>query len=381
MASCMCDSAVMQQCWRIQVMDRTAQPYFFVDLKRFNQGRRTLYYDFAFANQPTVFFYKNQLSKSKWVVDAIYDVDLTIPTAVLAMVADSGGRCRLLSGGHGGYVYGSVWAVKSHAKALAYTTQNTRKPGNVQLTGPIPGAAKYAVNRAEKIDGPFIRLEPPSHAYSTWLDRTVAHRKTTTTVVRPLDIDGREHRPHAIASATQKGGRLYLVRDASTAPPKSQTPWASPGKTDDAAGQLSATKDGPRNSTTFEYDASRAAKPSKPMPQDLLPAGKRPGGATSINPQTARQHTATLHTPNKRTSTTCQRRNHQVCLRCQPRTASETTRWPHLPVRYDPLVRSKQSKPTPGQPPATPGTAKTSCCRNRRQRNTTQYGYDTQGAA
>ncbi|KAF5273552.1 hypothetical protein FQA39_LY18744 [Lamprigera yunnana] len=87
-----------------------------------------------------------------------------------------------------------------------------------------------------------------------------------------------EHRPHAIASATQKGGRLYLVRDASTAPPKSQTPWASPGKTDDAAGQLSATKDGPRNSTTFEYDASRAAKPSKPMPQDLLPAGKRPGG-------------------------------------------------------------------------------------------------------
>lgn len=66
----------------------------------------TLYYDFAFANQPGRVFYTTIYKGSKWVSTPFIDVDLEVPDSSLGnelQIRVVGADCA--HSGHGGYVY------------------------------------------------------------------------------------------------------------------------------------------------------------------------------------------------------------------------------------------------------------------------------------
>ena len=172
----------------------TSQPYFFVELKDLTKNE-TLYYDFAFANQSGRVFFTTIYKNSKWVSTPFIDVDLLVPDSSLGnelQIRVVGADCS--QSGHGGYVYVDAFgSVKIPPQgACVHDLKARSKPGNVQLTWSDTGAAKYAIYRAEKIDGPFIRVGTTESRYSTWLDRTVAATKTYYYSIRALDIDDHE---------------------------------------------------------------------------------------------------------------------------------------------------------------------------------------------
>ena len=174
--------------------DPNTQPYFFVELKDLTKNE-TLYYDFAFANQPGRVFFTTVLNGSKWVSTPFIDVDLLVPDSSLGnqlQIRVVGADCS--ASGHGGYIYVDAFgSIKIPPQgACIHDLKARSKPGNVQLTWSDTGAAKYAIYRAEKIDGPFIRVGTTESRYSTWLDRTVVATKTYYYSIRALDIDDHE---------------------------------------------------------------------------------------------------------------------------------------------------------------------------------------------
>lgn len=172
----------------------TGQPYFFVELKDLTKGE-TLYYDFAFANQPGRFFYTTIVKGSKWVSTPFIDVDLVLPDDSLGhnfQIRVVGADCA--HSGHGGYVYVDAFgSVSIPPQGACIDDLKARsKPGNVQLTWSDNGAASYAIYRAEKLEGPYVRVATTQSRFSTWLDRSVQPRKIYHYSVRSLDIDGNE---------------------------------------------------------------------------------------------------------------------------------------------------------------------------------------------
>ncbi len=170
----------------------TGQPYFFVEIKDLTKGE-TLYYDFAFANQPGRVFYTTIYNGSKWVSTPFIDVDLEVPDSSLGnelQIRVVGADCA--HSGHGGYVYVDAFGSVSIPPqgACVNDLQLRAKPGNVQLTWADTGAASYAVYRADKLEGPFVRLGTTQSRHATWLDRTVQPQKTYYYSIRALDVDG-----------------------------------------------------------------------------------------------------------------------------------------------------------------------------------------------
>lgn len=176
----------------------TNQPYFFVEIKDLTKGE-TLYYDFAFANQPGRVFYTTVYKGSKWLSTPFIDVDLEVADSSLGnelQIRVVGADCS--QGGHGGYVYVDAFGSVSIPPqgACVNDLQLRAKPSNVQLTWADTGAASYAVYRADKLEGPFVRLGTTQSRHSTWLDRTVQAQKTYYYSIRALDADG-----HALCSS------------------------------------------------------------------------------------------------------------------------------------------------------------------------------------
>ena len=172
----------------------TQQPYFFVELKDLTKGE-TLYYDFAFANQPGRVFYTTIYKSAKWVSTPFIDVDLEVPDSSLGnelQIRVVGADCS--AGAHGGYVYVDAFGSVSIPPqgACIHDLKVRSKPGNAQLTWSDTGAAGYSVYRAEKLEGPYVRIATTQSRYSTWLDRTVQPHKTYFYNVRAMDVDGHE---------------------------------------------------------------------------------------------------------------------------------------------------------------------------------------------
>ena len=170
----------------------TGQPYFFVEIKDLTKGQ-TLYYDFAFANQPGRVFYTTIYKGSKWVSTPFIDVDLEVPDSSLGnelQIRVVGADCA--HSGHGGYVYVDAFGSVSIPPqgACVNDLQLRAKPGNVQLTWADTGAASYAVYRADKLEGPYVRLGTTQSRHATWLDRTVQPQTTYYYSIRALDVDG-----------------------------------------------------------------------------------------------------------------------------------------------------------------------------------------------
>ncbi|MDR0274777.1 MAG: putative Ig domain-containing protein, partial [Burkholderiaceae bacterium] len=172
----------------------TEQPYFFVELQDLTQGE-TLYYDFAFSNQPGRLFYTTVVGGSKWMSTPFIDVDMVVPDSSLGhelQIRVVGADCSL--GAHGGYVYVDAFgSVSIPPQGACIPDLKARsKPGNVQLTWSDTGAASYAVYRADKLEGPYIRLGTTQSRYSTWLDRTVQAGHIYYYSVRTLDAEDHE---------------------------------------------------------------------------------------------------------------------------------------------------------------------------------------------
>ncbi len=195
------------------------QPYFFVELKDLTRGE-TLYYDFAFANQPGRVFYTTILGGAKWVSTPFIDVDLVVPDASLGHelhVRVVGADCS--ASGHGGYVYVDAFGAVSIPPqgACIHDLQVRSKPGNAQLTWNDTGAATYAIYRAEALEGPYLHMGTTQSRHSTWLDRTVQPWKTYYYRVHALDVDG-----HALCSSGEVATVVpahWSVGDAVNRPP------------------------------------------------------------------------------------------------------------------------------------------------------------------
>ncbi|MFC3217349.1 hypothetical protein [Comamonas sp. JC664] len=144
----------------------------------------TLYYDFAFANQPAACSTPRSTRAANGYPPLFIDVDLEVPDSSLGnelQIRVVGADCS--QGGHGGYVYVDALARSAfRRRAPASMTCNCApKPGNVQLTWADTGAASYAVYRADKLEGPFVRLGTTQSRHSTCWTARCRRKKPTTT--------------------------------------------------------------------------------------------------------------------------------------------------------------------------------------------------------